>query len=408
VIIRLDAESISMKELVAMADAECLDLWENLRLGYTECRGLPQLRVECAKDYPGLTAENILCFAGAEEGIYCTFKAILEPTDHVIVITPCYQSLKSIPESFCSVSSLDLSFSDNWSLDLDALRQLVKPGQTKLIVVNFPHNPTGTVLTIDHQQALIALAREYGLWLFCDEVYRGIERDPSRMLPTMASAYEKGLSLGAVSKVYGLAGLRVGWLCCRDIDLINSVSDNKHYLSICNSGPSEVLALIAMRERERVVGRNRNIVMRNEQYLAAFMAKYPKLLEWTPPIGGCCGYVKIHLPVVVPVVPVVPATTTTTTGTGTGNNIVADASVNVPPALSAVPAPDLTTVAERLVHEHGVLILPGDGNFPISSPGNNAVNAQHFRIGLGRVDFPAVLDAFEVALAKVLGQPLGL
>jgi len=87
---------------------------------------------------------------------------------------------------------------------------------------------------------------------------------------------------------------------------------------------------------------------------------------------------------------------------------VADASVNVPPALSAVPAPDLTTVAERLVHEHGVLILPGDGNFPISSPGNNAVNAQHFRIGLGRVDFPAVLDAFEVALAKVLGQPLGL
>src|SRR5690348_12408719 len=133
-----------MSELLAMADEECLKLWNDLRLCYTETRGLPLLRTEIAKDYPTLDADNVLCFAGAEEGIYCAFKTLLSVTDHAIVVTPCYQSLKSITETLCHVSTIDLTPQSGWTLDIPALRALIQPGVTKLIAFNFPHNPTGT------------------------------------------------------------------------------------------------------------------------------------------------------------------------------------------------------------------------------------------------------------------------
>jgi len=143
------------------------------------------------------------------------------------------------------------------------------------------------------------------------------------------------------------------------------VADNKHYLSICNSAPSEILSLIAMRSRATVIGRIQGIIKANEQYLATFMGRYPHLLSWTAPQGGCCGFMKMHLPEGV----------------------------------------DLSAVAERLVNEHGVLILPGD-NFPITDKASKVLS-QHFRIGLGRANFPSVLDAFETALPRVL-QDMGV
>jgi aspartate/methionine/tyrosine aminotransferase len=201
----------------------------------------------------------------------------------------------------------------------------------------------------------VALAREFGLWLFCDEVYRGVEREvdeagQSRSLPPISTVYEKAISLGAVSKVQGLAGLRVGWICCADLATVCAIADNKHYLSICNSGPSEVLALIALRSKDKVVGRNMQIIRTNEAYLAEFMRKYPNLLSWTPPKGGCCGFMHINLPEAV----------------------------------------DLAEVTEHLVQQHGVLILPGE-NFPITSEENVAAVRKHFRVGL-----PLVLESMGV------------
>ena len=357
-----------MNDLLAMADQECTTLWNTLRLGYTECRGLPLLRAEIAKDSEGMDEDNVLCFAGAEEGIYCAFKTLLCPADHAIVVTPCYQSLKSIPETLCKISTLDLTPEQGWKLDMSKLRDLIQPGITKLIIFNFPHNPTGTNITVMEQQELVALAKEHNLWLFCDEVYRGVERtvdttDKVVSLPTFASVYDKAISLGAVSKVYGMAGLRIGWITCADKAILSAISDNKHYLSICNSGPSEILALIALRERDRIVGRVRQIIAQNEAYLAGFLARYPDLFSWTPPKGGCCGFMCMHLPADV----------------------------------------DLAVVTERLVQQHGVLILPGE-NFPVTSSENIESIRKHFRIGLGRANFPEALDAFEVALPVVLGD----
>lgn len=354
-----------------MADEECTSLWENLRLGYTETRGLPQLLAQIASEYNNMSEDNVLCFAGAEEGIYCALKTILSPTDHAIVVTPCYQSLKSIPDSLCATSSIDLTPESGWVLDIDGLRRLVRPGETKIIVCNFPHNPTGTLISVEQQQALVSLAVEFDLWLFCDEVYRGVEREVSstgtpQSLPQIASVYRKGISLSGVSKVYGLAGLRLGWITCADKDMVAAIADHKHYLSICNSAPSEILTLIAMRGKEQVIGRNMQIVRTNEACLAQFMQKYTLLLSWTPPKGGCCGFMKMHLPAEV----------------------------------------DLAEVTERLVQDHGVLILPGE-NFPVSFEENKAEIRKHFRVGLGRKAFPMALAAFEIALPKVL-KSMGL
>eukprot|EP01034_Spumella_vulgaris_P046560 gene46560-58053_t len=215
------------------------------KLGYTETKGLPELLKEVATDYPGLTHEDILCYAGGEEGIYCTLKTILNPEDHVIVVTPCYQSLKSIAESICSTSTIDLSPSNEWKLDMTELESLIIGGTTKMIIMNFPHNPTGALLTHEEQQSVVELGRKYDLFLFFDEIYRGLERNESLRLPTIASIYNKGISLGGMSKVYGMAGLRIGWIALADKHWLHEIAETKHYLSICNSAPSEILALIA-------------------------------------------------------------------------------------------------------------------------------------------------------------------
>lgn len=218
-----DMETISMKELLLSADEECKLLWDELRLGYTETKGLPILRKEIAKQhYNRLTSENILCFSGAEEGIYCFLNSFIKPIDHVIVITPCYQSLLSIPTALAqSTTSLDLVYTqgndcdhdDNdssgngstwstnsrWTVNISALKSEIRPN-TRLIIMNFPHNPTGCTLLQSELEEIIAVARETGIYVFSDEVYRGLE-DDSFQLPTVASVYEKGISLGVVSKV---------------------------------------------------------------------------------------------------------------------------------------------------------------------------------------------------------------
>jgi len=158
-----------------------------------------------------LSADSVLCFAGGEEAIYCAFKALLSLDDHCVVVTPCYQSLKSVPESLCSVTCIDLLVDDGWALDVREIELAMISGKTKLIVVNSPHNPTGSIISTEQQTALIAVARAHGAWIFCDEIYRGVERDPiACAVDPIALRYERGISLGGMSKVYGMAGLRVG------------------------------------------------------------------------------------------------------------------------------------------------------------------------------------------------------
>jgi len=206
-----------------------------------------------------------------------------------VVVTPTYQSLETIPCSICAVSGVPLDPDDGWSLDIDRVASVMRPN-TRVVVVNFPHNPTGAVLSHERFEALVELCRSHGAYLFSDEAYRLLGPEGARHLPQAADVYERGVSLGVMSKAYGLPGLRIGWLACQDRDLLSRIEQTKHYLSICNSGPSERLAVIGLRARDVILARNRRLISQNLELMDRFFQAHPDLFEWTRPDGGCIAY----------------------------------------------------------------------------------------------------------------------
>lgn len=345
-----DAESWSLNELLALADPEAQGLWDRLHLGYTESSGLPLLRQEIAALYTTLDKDNVLTTAGAEEGIYCALRSLLNPGDHVIAVSPCYQSLETLPRAIgADVTLVPLDPLKKWKLDIDHLQAALRP-TTKLIILNFPHNPTGTLMDRKTLGSLIDLARKNKVFIFSDEVYRYLEIDESKRLPSIADAYEKGISLNVMTKAFGLAGLRIGWVASRDKEFLQAVASYKLYTSICNSAPSEILALIALRAKETILKRNRQIMRNNLEILDLFFARHLSSLAWERPESGPMAFPKLLLPMAVDV------------------------------------------FAEQLAQQAGVLIMPGSvfdcaGNF--------------FRIGFGRKNMPEALGRFEQFLNRV-------
>lgn len=284
-----DMESMSVKELVGLADDTDRKKWDELRLGYTETFGAPDLRHAIAATYEHIGEKHILTFAGAEEGIFVAMHVLLNPNDHAIVITPNYQAAETIPGSICKVTGVALDVDKDWELDLQKVRDALRPA-TKLIAINFPHNPTGKVIDHETFDGLISIARERGIYVFSDEVYRLLERNDEMRLPQMADVYELGLSLNVMSKAYGLAGLRIGWIGTQDRQVLDRMERAKHYLSICNSGPSEILAQIALKARNLILKRNRELITENLALLAGFFTDHSNLFEWSVPDGGCIGF----------------------------------------------------------------------------------------------------------------------
>lgn len=290
-----DAESISMRDLLAMATPEEREAFEGMWLGYTETWGAPDLRETIAATYAGQSASTVLCFTGASEGIFAANNVVLDSDSHAIVVTPNYQSHETLPQAICSASGVPLDPDDDWSLDIDRVAAAIRPN-TRLVTINFPHNPTGAILPLDRYHALINLCRKHGIWILHDEIFNGLGPSDTEHLPFIADQYERGLSLGVTSKSYGLPGLRVGWIACQDRDLLSQMERMKHYLSICNSGPSERLANIAIRNRDRLLARNCGIVDENLPKWEAFFARHPDLFDWRRPDGSCMAFPRYRGP----------------------------------------------------------------------------------------------------------------
>jgi hypothetical protein len=257
-----DVESMSLKELLNMATPEERYTFEEQWLGYTETWGAPDLRDAIAETYSNLKSQNILCFAGAEEGIYASMRVLLDKKDHVIVVVPNYQAAETLPLDICEVTGVPLRSSDSWRMDIADVKRAIRPN-TKLISINVPNNPTGATMPEDDLNALISLCRKNNIYLFSDEVYRLLELDESKRMMQVADIYEKGISLNVMSKAYGFPGLRIGWVASQDKDVLSRLERYKHYLSICNSAPSEHLAVIALRNRKKILQRNRALLREN-------------------------------------------------------------------------------------------------------------------------------------------------
>ncbi|MEV6287994.1 aminotransferase class I/II-fold pyridoxal phosphate-dependent enzyme [Kribbella sp. NPDC051770] len=347
-----DAQSLPMDELLAMADDDGRRRWEELQLGYTETRGLPALREEIASTYDGVSADDVMSFAGAEEGIYLAMRVLLEPGDHVVVLTPNYQAAETIPLDICEVSGVALRAEDGWALDVDAIEKALKPN-TRMVSVNFPNNPTGAVPDPESWRRLVELCDERGIRLFSDEVYRGLELG-RESLSQATDLSPKALSLNVMSKAYGLPGLRIGWIACRDRSVLDKLERAKHYTSICNSAPSEVLALIGLRARDRLLERNRGIVARNLPVFAEFFGRHPELFEFEAPQGGCVCFPRYA-------------------------------------------GPDgVEAMCADLVEQAGVLLLPAS----IYASELTETPTDRFRVGLGRLDPEPAIDAWSNWLEK--------
>src|SRR5262249_5452467 len=251
-----DAEPWRLDDLLALADDELRGMWDNQTLGYTEGRGHPLLRQAIAHLYDTCTAADVIVFAAPQEPIYAFSEVAVQPGDHVIAITPSYQSLYEVARSRgAEISFVPLREAD-WSLDVEAVRAELRPN-TSLIVLNAPNSPTGSLPTQAQPRELFAL----GPRVFVDEGYRFIEHDPADRIPAPADL--GGVSLGVMSKAFGLAGIRIGWLATRDAELRERLVAFKHYLTICSAGPSELLATIALRASETVLSRSRALVYAN-------------------------------------------------------------------------------------------------------------------------------------------------
>ncbi len=347
-----DVQPYPMRDLLALADEETRALWADLHLGYTESAGHPLLRAEIAALYESIDPDEVLVFAGAEEAIFCLANVAVGPGDHAIVTWPGYQSLHEVARAAgADVTLHELHETDGWAIDLAALRRQLTPATT-LIVVNAPHNPTGMVPDRATFDGLVELAAEAGAYLLVDEVYRGLELDDADRLPQAADQAATALSLGVMSKAYAMAGLRIGWLATHDRDLLRRLAAFKDYTTICASGPSELLSIIALRAGDRVLARSRGIVAANLDRLDGFFADWADRFAWTRPRGGSIGF----------------------------------------PRLS-VPGIRIDDWVAELVQTEGVLLVPGS---QFGHGGN------HFRIGFGRTDLPAAMDRLEAFAERTL------
>ncbi len=268
-------------------------MWDGLQLGYTESTGHPLLRAEIAHLYESIEADDVMVFAGAEEAIFCLMSTALEPGDHVVVTWPGYQSLYEVARSVGAKVGLHLlREEDDWSLDVDRLLRSLHD-DTKMVVVNAPHQPTGMLPTEAEWRRLADECHSRGIRLVADEVYRFLEHDGAATLPAGADLDERAVSIGVMSKTFAMAGLRIGWLATRDRSVLERCARLKDYTTICSSAPSEVLALIGLRARDTVIARSREIVASNLALLDDFFARRADAFTWVRPRGGSTGFPRL-------------------------------------------------------------------------------------------------------------------
>jgi aspartate/methionine/tyrosine aminotransferase len=340
-----DAESVTIEEILSL-EPPAHDAFLKHWCGYTESPGAPWLREVLATIYKTIHSDQLVVVSAAEEAIFLFYHALLTPQDHAIVEAPCYESALTLPKSIgASVSEWRRIPENGWAHDLTALEAMIRPN-TRALYINTPHNPTGLLMPPEIFRRVLELAAKHNIYVFSDEVYRELEHDPATRLPAASDLYDRAISLGSVSKSYGLPGLRLAWLASHDKEFLQKLISLKHYTTICASAPSEFLTALAFRHRQKFIDRNLQIVLRNLPLLTAFFARYSNIFEWTAPNAATIGFARFK------------------------------------------PQQDVLDWCENLVRDTGVLLLPGT---VYDEP-------RHIRFGYGRKNMPESLAQFEAHL----------
>jgi aspartate/methionine/tyrosine aminotransferase len=268
------------------------EMWDT-QLTYGYIPGSPGLRTGISKLYEGVGPENILVAGGAIGANFLVFYSLVEPGDNIVSIVPTYQQLYSVARSFgADVTLLKLKMEDGWLPDIDELRGFVD-GRTKLIVINNPNNPTGSLIGDEMMKEICEIAEEAGAYLLDDESYRGVYVDPSDRVSSVVELYDKGIATGSFSKPLSLTGLRLGWIAANE-GVISLCEDRRDYTTISNGMIDDALATLAVENVDRIMKRNAEIVRRNYEVLSDWVAGEP-LIDWVPPRGGTIAFLRYDL-----------------------------------------------------------------------------------------------------------------
>lgn len=346
-----DCDALTIDEVLDLVSDEEKKMFYNLHLGYTESLGNPQLRELIAGMYKGITKDEVIIMA-PEEGIFLTLNAYLNKGDHVIALYPLYQSHLSIPEAIgCNVTKWYLKNNNNkWEIDLNFLQNNITP-QTKAIIINFPHNPTGFIPDKESYQEIIRIAKEKNILLFSDEMYWKLEHEASRSLDPVCQLYNNSATLFGLSKSFGLPGLRIGWIVTKNRELYNKIANLKDYTTICNSAPSEILAIFALKNADYLFNKNKAIIKENISLTRSLFDLHNNILNWNEPEGSS---------IIFP-------------------NFKNGKSAKI--------------IAQELIKKMNICITPGN---------LFGMEEKYFRIGLGRTELKTSLEKFNEYLSKYL------
>jgi aspartate/methionine/tyrosine aminotransferase len=343
-----DCDGYELKYLLENASKDEINLWEGIKLGYTESEGNPLLREAILQYYKIKTIENVVVASPGELN-FISMNLLLNSEDHVITISPSYQSLSEVVKSIHCKLSYWKPNPENWAFNTADLEKLIKEN-TKLIILNFPHNPTGSYLTKEQLDEIVSIARKHDIYIFSDEMYHKLIIDDIEELPPISDIYEKGISLWGTSKTFGLAGLRTGWLVTQDTDFLRKVVAFKDYLSICNSAPSEILSIIALNNIDKFLPQNLIKIRKNVMLFGEFAAKHQIISSFIPPQTGSTSFVKLN---------------------------IENSSLEF---------------SNQLVEKTGIMTIPSE---------MYEYQGKYIRVGFGRSNFPEALDKFDLYLKTI-------
>lgn len=339
-----DCDAYSLEYILNCANDTELELYKNIKFSYADSAGSDFLRSSIAKQYDTINDREVMVMSPGEAN-YILMNVLLEKGDEVVCMAPAYQSLFQVAESIgANLKFWNPEFHGNAIYyNPSTLNDLVS-SKTKLIIVNFPHNPTGFIPTRSDLQEIIEIARKRNIVLFSDEMYHQLVHNPSNDIPALCDLYENAISLWGMAKSFGLAGMRIGWLATKRKDLLSKIGSYKDYLTICNNAAAEVLTYIALNHKDKFIQPNIQKIIKNKDAFKSFVARHNTKLEFYDTQAGSTALVKLNV------------------------------------AMSSYD------YCEKLVREKNIMMIPSE-MFDFGS--------QHVRIGFGRENFEEVLGAWE-------------
>ena len=285
--------ALNMEELFDVTGQDLDQFLEDLRTfslhyHHGDATGSPRVKAAVAGIYPkaNLKPEEIMMVIGGTGANDLAISAVLEHGDNCVVVKPSYQQHYDIPKGLgIETRIVQLKAEENYKLDLAEVDKLCDE-KTKMIILTNPNNPIGITIGKEELKALVSIAEKYDAWILCDEVYRG--GDDEYMPSIVDFGYKKAISISSMSKMFSMAGTRIGWVICRDPEMYEIMKTRRSYNTICCGIFDELVASIALENYEKVWKRARGILHPNRQIVAEWVKKQPHLKLIALPHGTTC------------------------------------------------------------------------------------------------------------------------